>query len=736
MDFAIKTGKYAKFIAYVVAIILINVAGLTLFFRVDVTKNNIYSISAASKAVVSTLSEPLTINVFFTEDLPAPHNNTERYLHDLLQEYAAYGNEYFNYRFYNVSPKEGDLDAKTRRNQTLAKDYGIQPVQIQAIEEDEVKFQKAYMGLVIIHGDLIERIPTITTTDGLEYRLTTAIQKLNNKISSLLRLSEKIRIKLFLSSSLQTVAPYMRLTELPRLPEALEKTIREVNARNYDKLAFEYLDPTTSPQARKASESYQLMKLQWPELPEDDIPAGEGIIGLVMEHGKKVKEIPLIHVMRIPLIGKHYELVNTDDIADIINENIESLIDINEDLGYLADHGTLSLAGASPMDPMGGQDMDNISNFKNLVSQNYSLQPINLKEDSIPASLDCLVIARPTEPLSDYALFQIDQFLMQGKNLAVFLDAFQEVQQPQQQRMMFNQPPRYVPVNSGLEKLLAHYGVRVKRAYVLDENCYVQEIPAQFGGGQRNIYFAPIIKRRFINDDIAVMNNIKGLVAMRISPLELDAERIKEDEIAAITVFSSSEKSWEMKGRINLNPMLLRPPQSPDEQQSFPLAYILEGSFSSYFAGKPVPEKESPEDRGDTEAAGDDAAMEESLDEEAVDLSMVEAEGEVIPTGKPGRIFLISSAEILKNNMMDQEGRTPNAMFVMNMIDYLNDREEIALMRSKQQRFNPLNETGPGTKAFVKWFNIIGLPVIVMLFGLLVWFTRHNRRKRIQMMFE
>ena len=184
-------------------IVLVNIAGITLFFRMDLTANKVYSISEASKKVVSTLSEPLTIKVFFTKDLPAPHNNTERYLHDLLKEYSIYSNKYFNYRFYDVSSEEGEVSEDIREDQKLANNYGIHPIQIQAIEKDEVKFQRAYMGLVLIHGDLIERIPTITSTEGLEYKLTTAIQKMNNKISALLSLSEKINIKLFLSSSLE-----------------------------------------------------------------------------------------------------------------------------------------------------------------------------------------------------------------------------------------------------------------------------------------------------------------------------------------------------------------------------------------------------------------------------------------------------------------------------------------------------------------------------------------------------
>ena len=239
-----RSGDLIKFITYLVVVVLINVAGITLFFRIDLTSNEIYSISEASQDVVSTLSEPLTINVFFTKNLPAPHNNTERYLHDLLEEYSLHANQYFNYRFYDVSPEEGDISKKARENRELAEGYGIHPIQIQLIERDEIKFQKAYMGLVLIHGDIIERIPMITSTERLEYQLTTTIQKLNNKISALLRLPEKIKVKLFLSSSLEIVAPYMRIKELPELPGKVQSIVEELNRKNYGKLEFQHLDPS------------------------------------------------------------------------------------------------------------------------------------------------------------------------------------------------------------------------------------------------------------------------------------------------------------------------------------------------------------------------------------------------------------------------------------------------------------------------------------------------------------
>ncbi len=727
MGAKMRSGKYAKFFIYLVIVILINVAGLTLFFRLDLTENNMYSISEASRNAVSTLSEPLTIKVFFTKDLPAPYNQTERYLHDLLGEYAAYSNEYFNYKFYNVSPEGGDIGNETAENQKLARNYGIHPVQIQAIEEDEVKFKKAYMGLVMIHGDIIERIPTIKSTERLEYKLTTGIQKMNNKISALLALEDTIHVRLFLSSSLKSVAPYIQLNELSAVPEKLREIVEEMSAKNYGKLDFEYIDPSKVSVSSEEAERYNLLTLKWPGMAGGEVEPGQGTVGLIMEYGEKVVDVPLVRVLRLPLIGTRYQLADMKRLPEIMEDKLESLIDINEDLGYLAGHGTLDIAPTPSRPPGGGQGDGALRVFRSLAGEGYTIKDFDLKEGPIPEGFDCLVIARPMDDFSDWELFQIDQFLMKGNSIAFFMDVFKE-QSPdnQMQQPQFNQPS-YVKLRTGLERLLEHYGIRIKDSYVMDKNCYKQQVPSRYGGGERAIYFVPIIKSRFINQDLDVMKNIKGLVTVKVSPVQVDENKIRKAGLNAHLLFSSSEESWEMSGRINLNPMFIQPPSSEDEMGSRPLAYLVEGGFPSYFAGKPIPEKEPAEDKN----SPPDAAVDRKLD-----LSKIEGQGEFLSKGRPGKIFVMGSSEMLKDNLLDEQGGSPNSTFVMNVLDVLNGREKIALLRSKELRFNPLEETTRKTKALVKTFNIAGLPVMVVLFGLLVWFRRHSRKKRIQLMFQ
>ena len=133
---------------------------------------------------------------------------------------------------------------------------------------------------------------------------------------------------------------------------------------------------------------------------------------------------------------------------------------------------------------------------------------------------------------------------MQGKSLALVLDRFNEVMPGGQQGMNPGQTPRFIPLDTGLEKLLAHYGIRIQQSFVLDENCFRQQMPAQFGGGDQPIYYAPLIKNRFINKDLDFMKNIKVLVAKNC-PLRSIFERSIPDGFSAVfdsdsfSVFSS-----------------------------------------------------------------------------------------------------------------------------------------------------------------------------------------------------
>ena len=115
--------------------------------------------------------------------------------------------------------------------------------------------------------------------------------------------------------------------------------------------------------------------------------------------------------------------------------------------------------------------------------------------------------------------------------------------------------------------------------------------------------------------------------------------------------------------------------------------------------------------------------------------NQLEQKGGFLSASKPAKIFIIGSSEMLSDNLISEQADNTNTTLIMNIIDVLNNKEDIALMRSKVQTFNPLDVKDEKVKVAAKFFNIAGLPVIVVFFGMLVLLRRHNRKKRIEAAF-
>jgi gliding-associated putative ABC transporter substrate-binding component GldG len=160
-------------IALVVGIIvLINIISIKLFssLRLDLTLNKIYTLSSASKNIVGKLDDKLVVKAYFTDNLPAPYNNTRRYLQEILEDYRNYSNGNFNYEI--ISPSD---ELKLEED---AQKFGIQPVQVQTLKDDRAEAMKAYMGLVFLYAGKQETLPFIGNIGNLEYEITGVIKRL------------------------------------------------------------------------------------------------------------------------------------------------------------------------------------------------------------------------------------------------------------------------------------------------------------------------------------------------------------------------------------------------------------------------------------------------------------------------------------------------------------------------------------------------------------------------------
>ncbi len=151
-------------------LLLINLIGINLFFRLDLTDDAVYSLSDASIEMVRNLDDPVTFKVFFTKDLRPPFSSNLRFLQDKLEDYRAYGGQNIQYEILDP----GDDEALRKE----AGRFGIPPVQIQVVENDNVQIKNAFMGMAIEYAGKREVIPVIQDIASLEYDITVAVQKL------------------------------------------------------------------------------------------------------------------------------------------------------------------------------------------------------------------------------------------------------------------------------------------------------------------------------------------------------------------------------------------------------------------------------------------------------------------------------------------------------------------------------------------------------------------------------
>ena len=74
----------------VVIVLLANTFAAQHFWRVDLSRDRLWSLDESSKRLASKLDKPLVVKVFFSRGLEAPYNNHEQFLRDKLEEYRAY----------------------------------------------------------------------------------------------------------------------------------------------------------------------------------------------------------------------------------------------------------------------------------------------------------------------------------------------------------------------------------------------------------------------------------------------------------------------------------------------------------------------------------------------------------------------------------------------------------------------------------------------------------------------
>ena len=199
----------------------------------------------------------------------------------------------------------------------------------------------------------------------------------------------------------------------------------------------------------------------------------------------------------------------------------------------------------------------------------------------------------------------------------------------------------------------------------------------------------PLIPRATeLDRESAVVKDLDNMLFPFTSSLDI-AENLPS-EIEPRVLASTSPASGRIKGIQTVDPNAYKVVAGGEERGSFPVLISMTGTWPSFFADKDIPRVEG--------ARPDDPASK-------------------LRQSAPTRLVVSGSADFVANNIA----------FVLNLADWMLEDESLISIRSKSPQLAKLEPVEPGRASVLKAVNLFGGSVLLLLFGLLRWWSRREK---------
>ncbi len=368
----------------------------------------------------------------------------------------------------------------------------------------------------------------------------------------------------------------------------------------------------------------------------------------------------------------------------------------------------------------------------------YEVQTVNWKENpKAILDVDVLIVNGPTEKVSDAAKFNLDQLVMQGKPVLFFVGGMRWSASGNQQMNIpgFENPDQpYVgmPIDNGLGDLLETYGFKVGKDVVLDvRNSARGWIPpgARQGMLARGVF--PYAQSPESGEG-GMLQGIDVIAMPFASSLELVgplAGARSDADTRVIKLLETSPTSWTQAEVMAITrDLTLKAPEG--QQKSHLVAAAVSGKFKSYYVDHPVP-------------TGIDLAPPAAPPGE-LPPSEGEANGPAAPapagvlkesTSHTRMVVIASPVLVADQTLMDVRMHgdivyVNGFLAAHNIVDWLAEEVDLIAVRSKKPT-RPIERLEAGQRSAIKYANVVGAPLLLVVLGVAYWRVRERKRRNI-----
>jgi ABC-2 type transport system permease protein len=549
----------------------------------------------------------------------------------------------------------------------------------------ELKKQRMGMGT----AEIVIIILILFAANYLGYKFFTRFDMTQNKQytiskatkSVLSKLTDPVTVEFFLSSDLPPQIITMR-------DEAQDK-LAEYVAYSGGKLKLRYIDPGSDTTKKDNAGAKGVRETQVQVVEHDQASVKNVFFGLAMSYEDKTESIPFINIESLEY--------------DLTSKLVKMTMTKKPKIGVFA--GPMTFNQQQPPSYNGVQGL--------LGGQDgmYDVVQIDPKNDQVlPPDLDGVFILGAFG-MSDAMKYSLDQFIMKGGKAVIAIDPMMKAGQQQGMPQM-----QAYPSLPTLEDQLQTYGVRFTKQLIADKSCAsVQMQNGIFMVSQEYPLF-PMITPEGLNKDVSAVGKLESMIMPYCCPLD----EIAVKDVKFISLAKTSEKSFTINSPFDLTPMDRQQLQYAEKNSATKGPYnviaMLEGKIPTAFpAGPPAPAATPPP------AAGEAPPPPPPSFDASQQLKAAE---------NNARVVVMSSAAALTDDFL--KGSQGNMMYLNNVADMLLMGDDLLNIRNAPTAQRPLRLLSDAQKGFYRWLNVLGVPVLLVLFGLALWMLKGKRRRAIQ----
>jgi ABC-2 type transport system permease protein len=571
-----------------------NLLARPLALRIDLTEEKLYTISDVTRRTLAELPDRVELYGYFSQDTHEKLAPLVPKIADLAEELRQVSRGKLVVTFLDPrQDEEAEKEAYRRFNLRAT------PFRLEGKYETGVK--SAYFDVVVALGDVhqhlgFEDLIEVDAKGGkvevrlknLEYQLVNAIRKLEREFGSLearlLAAKEPARLTVLLTAPERLPEGAKAARELLEKRKTLvEGAIDDLAKKLHGGLTAEVLDPAgDDPRGRAAAERYGARPLRISRESQETF-----IMDAVVELSG--------HAERVDLRDHPDRELTRFELAQSVEAAVRRLLPgAQRKIGLVTPQPELPPQALMEMRRRGQQPPhDDFQRLRELLAKNYTIEDADLSAGKPPADPDLLCVLRPTK-LSEKARFALDQYLMLGGKAIVCLDRTEIDMEGSRYGGI-----KLKEVDSGLDDVLASYGVALRHELLLDDRNFRYPLPVVRDlGGLRleSVEHVPypwflLAKGDSLDRSSAAIDKVSQLVLLWPAPLEIDPEKTKG--FALTTLIRSSEKGWTTSDLRAADPKTgaggAKGYLVPEKTAREPVAVALEGPLASAFRDRPPP---------------------------------------------------------------------------------------------------------------------------------------------------